>query len=339
MKQEARGKKREEKAGVDLRRSEVGLVVAGLALLMLLAITVLVPAFRGTLIIHPVAFTAGPVVVRWYGIILASAIAVAFEWSRRRLEARGYRSESIEPILWWAAIGGILGARVGFVVQNLSFFIANPLTILAYTQGGLSIHGAVTGGAIAVWLASRRAVLTRSGDHHPRRGKTFLDVADAVAPTVLLGTIIGRFGNFTNHELYGYPTTLPWKLFIPLADRLPGFELSVFFHPTFLYEALLNLVMLGIVLRFERAASRQPPAVNLTIDSRFTIHDSRLGSTFLLTLALYSVSRFTVEFVRIGDAAIGGLTTAQLLSVVVIGLATPLILLRSRPPTRPSTAA
>lgn len=276
-------------------------------LLFLIPIVVIVvaflrPIFAGAWIIDPVAVRIGPLAIRWYGIILASAIAIAFEWSRRRLEVRGYAPALTEPILWWAALGGILGARLGFVAQNLGYFGIHPLEVLAYTQGGLSIHGAVVGGAIAAGWAARKAAIP------------FLTVADMIAPTVLLGTIIGRFGNFMNHELYGYPTMLPWKLFIPLADRLPGFESSAFFHPTFLYEALLNLVMLRIVLRFER-----------------TTYGSRFGSSCLLTLTLYSVSRFTVEFFRIGDSAIGGLTTAQLLSLLAIGLATPLILFRSRP--------
>lgn len=270
----------------------------------LIVVAFLRPIFAGVWVIDPVAVRIGPLAIRWYGIILASAIAIAFEWSRRRLEVRGYAAELTEPILWWATLGGILGARLGFVAQNLGYFGVHPLEVLAYTQGGLSIHGAVVGGAIAVGWAARKVAIP------------FLTVADVIAPTVLLGTIIGRFGNFMNHELYGYPTTLPWKLFIPLADRLPGFESFAFFHPTFLYEALFNLVMLGIVLRFER-----------------TPHGSRHGSSFLITLTLYSVSRFIVEFFRIGTPLVAGLTIAQVLSLVVIGLATPLILFRSRPPT------
>ena len=267
------------------------------------------PVFQGTRLIDPVALHFGPLTIRWYGFILAFAIGIAYEWSRRRLLRRGVDPLVTETIVWWAAIGGLLGARLGFVVQNSGYFAAHTGEVLALAQGGLSIHGAVIGGATAVWLVA----------HQIKR--PFLLLADAIAPTVLLGAIIGRFGNFMNYELYGYPATVVWKMFVPLGYRLPGYEQFSFFHPTFLYEALLNLVMLAIVLRYEQAASsKQQIAVAAKSRSPFAARSLPAGSIFFLTLTLYSISRFIVEFFRIGAPIGWHLTLAQWVSLAIIGI-------------------
>lgn len=255
--------------------------------------------FRGSLILNPVAFRMGPLAIHWYGLIMAVAITAAFALAVRRMVKRGVSDDHAELITFWAVISGLLGARLGFVVQNLGYFSTHAFDILAVNHGGLSIHGAVLLGAFAAVVAARR--------YHV----SFLTLLDAMAPALLLGAIIGRLGNFFNYELYGYPTNVAWKMFVPPAYRLPGYATASFFHPTFLYEALMNLVVLALFCWYERRAK------------------PRVGTMALLVLAGYSVSRLIVEFFRIGSP-IDGLTLAQWVSVAVILSATLSIYLRSR---------
>ncbi len=330
----------------------IGLLLAAGCLLF--ATLILRPVFAGHVILNPIAWSIGAMRIHWYGLILAVAIGGAYEWSRRRLITRGIDPAIAERIVWWAAVGGILGARLGFVVQNLGFYLADPRQILAFTQGGLSIHGAVIGGAFGVWLTSRwmsssSRIPTRRDtdikdpynhtwipdqvrDDTPKSPKImmpFLFLADVIAPTVLAASILGRFGNLFNYELYGYPTSVVWKMFVPVAHRLPGFESSAFFHPTFLYEALLNLAMLGIILWYEQGARSKERAVD-ALDSPLPLAPCPLptGSIFFLTIALYSVSRFIVEFFRIGAPIGWHLTLAQWVSLGII--TTSLIVLTRR---------
>ena len=318
------------------------------------------PVFAGHWILNPIALHFGPLTIRWYGLVLATAIAGAYEWSRRRLIARGITVSVAESIVWWAALGGIIGARLGFVFQNLGFYIGHPLQILAVNQGGLSIHGAVIGGAVAVWSVGRMIVIpdrksddtSEAQDPESRKawipgrarddkvttvgqGKRipFLVLADIIAPTVLAATILGRFGNFFNSELYGYPTSVVWKMFIPLQYRLPGYESFSFFHPTFLYEALLNVVMLGIIVKYEHSKMDVILSLPKDLDSsppKADQNDGRPGTIFFLTLALYSVSRFIVEYFRIGHPLGAGLTLAQWVSLGLITLSTIEVVRRSR---------
>ena len=286
----------------------------GIALTIVLAVW-MGQVFSGQIILNPVIFHLGPIVFKWYGLIMASAIALGYAWSHARLVANNVDPEQADQLLWWVVIAGIIGARLGFVLQNVPYYAAHPFDVLAVNQGGLSIHGAVVCGAIVAWITARKVRIP------------FIRLADILAPSILLGAVIGRFGNFMNYELYGYPTNVAWKMFVPLAYRLPGYQASAFFHPTFLYEALMNVAMLGIVVWFERRISsavisnrvRNLNSVQPTRKiSRVTRNDKQYGEVFWLTIGLYSVSRFIVEFFRIGAPFANGLTLAQWVSLLVI---------------------
>ena len=263
------------------------ITLVGLVLSLVLTVW-MSQVFAGQITLNPAVLHLGPVVIKWYGLIMASAIAVGYAWSHARLVANKVDSEQADQLLWWVVIAGIVGARLGFVLQNVPYYAAHPIDVLAVNQGGLSIHGAVVCGAIAAWVTARKVRIP------------FIRLADILAPSILLGAVIGRFGNFMNYELYGYPTNVAWKMFVPLAYRLPGYQASAFFHPTFLYEALMNVAMLGIVVWFERRRKH------------------KVGEVLWLTIGLYSVSRFIVEFFRIGAPFANGLTLAQWVSLLVI---------------------
>ncbi len=242
------------------RRFGVAFVV-GLAVLALGFL--LRESFAGRLMVDPVALELGPIAIRWYGILIAVGVGVGVPWTVRRYGSPEVVSR-VEGVLWLAVLGGVVGARLAYVGQNLPEYLAQPATILALSSGGLSIHGMILGGTLTAAIAAKAARLD------------FWRLADAAVPAVLLGMILGRFGNFTNGELIGTGTTLPWRMLVVGADGLVGV------HPIFLYDALLNSCLLAYLLATEHA---------------FTVRGVLFGR-FLLGI---SVTRFIVEFFRLND--------------------------------------
>ncbi|MEK7183987.1 MAG: prolipoprotein diacylglyceryl transferase [Patescibacteria group bacterium] len=263
------------------------LVVAGGCVALVLTVSlVLRAAFAGEMLISPIAFSVGSIEVHWYGIFIATSIAIGLPWTLRRIStSTEYSPQLVEQVLWWSIGGGLVGARLIYVAQNLQSFLADPVSVLAVSSGGLSIHGMLLGSLIVA------AVAAKAYRVDVRR------VADAAAPAILLGMSLGRFGNFTNMELIGTPTAVPWKMFIPELLRPVALEGAAYVHPIFLYDALLNGMVLFVLLKTERSA-------------RFP------GELFLRFLVGISLTRFVVEFVRLNDPpSSGGLSLAQIVSI------------------------
>lgn len=211
-----------------------------------------------------------------YGLILAIGVVVAYFIADRRWRRMGGRDETFGDIVVWVIVWGVIGARVYHVISDIQLYNGRGLDgwidTIKIWDGGLSIWGAVIGGAIAV------IVLTR------RRGLDTLRMMDAVAPALLAAQAIGRWGNWTNQELFGRPTELPWGLEISLENRPVGYETDATFHPTFLYESLWCLLILGVLLWAER---------------RFRF---QRGQSFAAYIALYTFGRFAWENLRIDEA-------------------------------------
>lgn len=242
-------------------------------------------AFAGTIRISPVAFTLGPFAVRWYGLFALVGLAVGLPWTVRRAQAVGCDPGLAERILLGATVAGLAGARLAYVLQNIPWYAAHPDQILRIADGGLAVHGMLAGGVLGAALLCRAY------------RQPFWALADAAAPALLLGMVIGRFGNFTNGELIGYPTTLPWKMFVAPEYRPAGYLAAAFFHPIFLYDALLNGLALFVLLRRERSAVVR-------------------GEVFWRFLAAISLTRLVVEHWRINvPASTASLSSAQLLSI------------------------
>jgi phosphatidylglycerol---prolipoprotein diacylglyceryl transferase len=243
--------------------------------------------------------------IRWYGVLIASSMALGLWLAAREATRRGESPDDLLKAAEIALIGGLVGARLYYVLFNLDYYQTQPWwRVFAVWEGGLAIHGGliagVLGGGAYVWA----------------RGLPLLTYLDIVAPSLPLGQAIGRWGNFFNEEAFGGPTNLPWKLYISEPRRPPAFGDNQYFHPTFLYESLWNagtFLLLYFVLRrrFERAP----------------------GALFLAYLGLYSLGRFWVEGLRTDSLMLGSLRVAQLVSVVAVIVAAvgiP-ILLRRRP--------
>ncbi|HKJ37875.1 MAG TPA: prolipoprotein diacylglyceryl transferase [Anaerolineales bacterium] len=193
--------------------------------------------------IDPVIFTIGNFSLRWYGVIVMLGVIVGSLLVERELKRRGENGDRIWDALVWVLPIGILGARLGYVLNATlggnRYYMENPAQILNIPQGGLHIYGGLVLGAIALLVYLKKNQLD---------AWLFLDVA---GPALLIGQGIGRMANFINQELYGPPTTLPWGIPIELSHRLPEFrDLSeaTRFHPTFAYEMLWNFAAAGLLL-------------------------------------------------------------------------------------------
>jgi phosphatidylglycerol:prolipoprotein diacylglycerol transferase len=239
--------------------------------------------------IDPVAVHLGPLAVHWYGLMYLLGFVVCWSLTTWRVthSARGFTAEQVSDILFYTAMGIILGGRVGYVLfYAFSDFLANPLMLFQVWKGGMSFHGGLLGVIFSLWLYARKI------------GKNFVDITDLIAPVVPIGLGAGRIGNFINSELWGKVTDLPWGMIFPNGGALPR-------HPSQLYEFFLEGVMMFTILWLYSSKPRPRWAVS--------------G----LFLILYGVFRVLVEFVRepdvqIGYLAFGWVTEGQLLSLPMV---------------------
>ncbi len=261
---------------------------------------------------NPIAIQIGPLAVRWYGLLIMGGVLAAGFVAAREARRRGKEPEHVWNALIWVLILGMIGARLYHVVSNpadstvnLNYYLQNPVKVLYIWEGGLGIYGAIAGGLLAVYLYVRW------------HGLSFLRWADIGVVGLPLAQAIGRWGNFVNQELYGYPTTLPWGIPIDTAHRLPQFTNlppETRFHPTFLYESLWNLLAFGLLLFLARRFSDR----------------LRPGDLLLAYGILYPLGRILVETQRPDAWTIGGIPTAQLIGAVLIILCATLLFWRHR---------
>ncbi len=252
----------------------------------------------------------GPIIIRYYALIIMAGVIVAAWLSTVEAKRREKDGEMIWDMLPWIVIGGILGARIWHILTppasmvemglTTNYYFTHPLEMLAIWKGGLGIPGAVIGGALALWIYTRK------------HNDSFLEWADIVAPGLALAQAIGRWGNFVNQEVYGSPSDLPWVIKIDPLHRLPGFETVETYHPLFLYESLLNILVAGILLLVGRK------------------YKNKLfkGDIFFLYLVLYPLIRFGLEFLRLDPSPVAGLNINQTFMAVVAIAASVLLILR-----------
>lgn len=235
----------------------------------------------------PDGFWLGSIRIYYYSLCLLAAVWAAYWLAIKRLTPKPLSREKVTDLILILLMTGILGGRFGYVIQNIDYYSQQPMEIWQLSSGGLSIHGAIAAGLIALWVYAKR------------KGLQFFDLTDRLAIPVLAGQLLGRFGNFFNQELFGYPTQLPWKIFIDPAHRPPGYFTDSFFHPTFLYEIILNGIGLFVIAR-----------LSLKKPGQLT------GAYFII----FGTSRFVTEIFRISDRLIGPLSVAQLISLALVGV-------------------
>jgi phosphatidylglycerol---prolipoprotein diacylglyceryl transferase len=235
----------------------------------------------------------GPISVRWYGVIIAIAVLLGMALSHQLARRRKVAPELVDDLVLWLIVGAIPGARLYYVAFQWDYYRQHLDQIPAIWKGGIAIHGAILGGVIAAWI------------YASIRKCSFWMLADLVAPSLILGQAIGRWGNFFNSEAFGGPTQLPWKLLIPEDRRPPGLETQPYYHPTFLYESVWNLLVFGLLMTLF-----------------FRMPKAKRGTLFCVYAIAYSLGRLWIEALRTDSLMFGPIKTAQFISLIgiVLGL-------------------
>jgi len=243
--------------------------------------------------IDPIAIQLGPLKIHWYGIMYLIGFGAAWVLGRQRTQnpTSILTIEQLNDLIFYAALGVVLGGRLGYVLfYDLPSFFKTPTNIFKIWQGGMSFHGGFLGVLIAMSWYGRKI------------HRKFFELTDFIAPLVPLALAAGRIGNFINGELWGRPTDLPWGMVFPSVDELPR-------HPSQLYQALLEGIILFIILWLFSKKNRPTMAVS---------------GLFLIG---YSIFRFLAEFFRTPDAHLGfiafdWLTMGQLLTLpmLIVGI-------------------
>ncbi|ANQ82487.1 prolipoprotein diacylglyceryl transferase [Staphylococcus pseudintermedius] len=239
--------------------------------------------------IDPVAFSLGGLEVKWYGIIIASAILIGYWIAQKSAQSVGFREDDLVNILLVCVFVAIISARLYFVLFQLDYYIQNPIEIPMIWHGGIAIHGGLIGAfAMGTYYCYRK-------NWHP------FQLGDVVAPSIILAQGIGRWGNFMNHEAHGGPVS---RSFLE-SLHLPQFIIEnmqingIYYQPTFLYESIWDVIGFIILITIRRHL--------------------KIGETFFIYIIWYSVGRFYIEGLRTDSLMLTEtIRIAQAVSIVCI---------------------
>jgi phosphatidylglycerol:prolipoprotein diacylglycerol transferase len=263
---------------------------------------------------NPIAFSIGPLSVHWYGLMYLVGFIQFIALGRVRIRqphiaAVGWKKEDLDDMLFYGVLGVVLGGRLGEVLfYSPAYYFSHPSQIFAIWKGGMSFHGGFLGVLIAMYVWGRK------------NGRNLMDIMDFIAPLVPLGYAAGRIGNFINAELPGRiaDASLPWAMWWPNVDQLP-----VPRHPSPIYQALVDGVLLFIILWF----FARKPRPRMAVSGMFSL--------------LYGCARFFTEYFRVPDynVSFAGITISagQMLSVpmIVLGIVLLFIAYRMKTPATP----
>lgn len=250
--------------------------------------------------LNPIAIDLGPIQVHWYGLIIGFGVLLGLIIALRESERRGLDKEIFTDMILFAVPIAIISARIYYVIFQWEYYSQNPGDIIKIWNGGIAIHGALIGAVLtAIVFAKVKKV-------------SFWKLADIAAPSLLLGQAIGRWGNFMNQEAHGGEIT---RSFLENM-HLPEFIINqmyingTYYHPTFLYESIWNIVGVIILLSLRK--------VNL-----------RRGELFLTYVLWYSIGRFYIEGLRTDSLMLTeSLRIAQVISIVLVAVAIALVVYR-----------
>jgi phosphatidylglycerol:prolipoprotein diacylglycerol transferase len=251
--------------------------------------------------------------VYWYGLMITLGALLGATLASREAARRGINPDHVWNALIVVLVTGLVGARLYHVLSspagssiNFAYYRDNPVEIVAFWKGGLrglGIFGGLVGGLFGLWLYCLWADLS------------LREMADLAAPGVALGQAIGRWGNYFNQELYGFPTSLPWGIRIDPINRLSQFQdlpAEQLFHPSFLYESLWNLMVMFLLLYLARNWGDRMAR----------------GDLVLVYAAAYSLGRYFVELERPDAWRVGEIPVAQAIAIAVILISAVALLVR-----------
>src|SRR6056297_796347 len=252
---------------------------------------------------QPILFSWNGIEIHWYGFCIVLGILAGILMAIKLAKYYRVSSEMVLDLAFWLVLGGIIGARLYHVGLQYEYYLKSPVDILKIWQGGLAIHGAIIAGILIIFLFARFA----SGLSANFK-KNFWLLTSIVAPALALAQAIGRWGNYFNQELLGRPTDLPWGIPINLINRPLNFLNFEYFHPTFLYESLGNILIFLILI-----------GLHIWIIKKQKTSWEIIVAAYLI---LYSILRFGMEFLRIDETPmVFGLRLPQVASLILIVLA------------------
>ena len=258
--------------------------------------------------LNRVMLELGPFTIYWYGVIIATGALLGIYLAMREAERLGWKQDLIIDFVVFAIPIAILSARIYYVIFEWERYVDGPLwKIFAIWEGGIAIHGAVIGGVLTAIVFARVKEIS------------FWKLADIVAPSLILGQAIGRWGNFMNQEAHGGPVSE--AVYTNFLQYLPDFIMNqmtiggVMYHPTFLYESVWNILVFTFLILLRK-------------------YNPLRGETFLSYLIFYSIGRLFIEGLRTDSLYVfGGLRTAQLISILFIVGSVILIIYRRKTET------
>ncbi len=249
-----------------------------------------------------VFLTIGPLEVKYYSVCLLIGVFLGIFLFLKESKKFHYETDTMFNLAFWTVIFGFLGARIYYVIFNWSIYASNPISILQIWEGGLAIHGGLIGGLLTIYCYCKKENLN------------FFKIIDMLIPSVFLGQMIGRWGNFFNGEAHG---GLVAKDFLERI-HVPNFVIEGmkingnYYHPTFFYESiwcLLGFIIVMILRRFKKI---------------------KIGTQSCFYLAWYGLGRFFIEAMRTDSLMLGGFKVAQIVSVIALFIAVGGIIYLSR---------
>ena len=241
-----------------------------------------------------VLFDLGFMKIYWYSITMFLGVLFGISVAYLEIKRKKIDIKKFEDMAFYAIIFGFIGARIYYVLFNLDYYFANPTEIIMVWHGGLAIHGGIIGAVIAIYIYCKKHELF------------FIEMLDICAPALLIGQIIGRWGNFFNSEAHGGIVSRSFLESIYLPNFIiEGMNIGgVYYHPTFLYESLLNLVCFIILILLRKNKK---------------IHFGIITGIYFIW---YSIVRFLVESLRTDSLMLGSLRMAQVISIIlfIIGI-------------------
>lgn len=249
--------------------------------------------------IDPIAFELGPISVRWYGIIIAMGILLGYFIAQASVKRIGFHQDTLVDIIFWSAIFGFIVARIYFVIFQWPYYVQHPIEIPMIWQGGIAIHGGLIGGFVT------GIIICKQKNINP------FQIGDVIAPSMILGQGIGRWGNFMNHEAHGGTVSKSSLENLHIPDFIINnmYIDGKYYQPTFLYESIWDVLGFVILILLRKHL--------------------RIGDTFCLYLIWYSIGRFFVEGMRTDSLMLAGdIRIAQLMSIILIIIGVVIMIVR-----------
>lgn len=238
--------------------------------------------------IDSTAFEVFGIGIKWYGLLIGSGMLLGVLLALKEAKVNGIKEDDIMDLVLWVLPAAIIGARAYYVLFEWKYYSSHLNEILSIRNGGLAIHGGVLAAFSVGYIFVKK------------RNLNFWKLADIVAPSLILGQAIGRWGNFINQEAHGGPVTEKFISVFPEFIQRQMYIEGSYYHPTFLYESIWNLLIFIFLIIYRRKLKRQD------------------GELIALYFILYSIGRFFIEGLRTDSLMIGPLRTAQLISIVLI---------------------